>query len=154
MIKPPITLSHLTSLVSEEIGLSDWHTMDQQRISDFADTTEDHQFIHIDPARADATPLGGTIAHGFLTMSMLSVMLNEAVGEIGGSSMSLNYGFNSIRFLSPVPAGARIRGRFWVASCKQRTSDQWKLTLQVSVEIENHEKPALVAEWMILLARA
>jgi acyl dehydratase len=151
MTKPSLSIENLQTLIKKEIGLSEWHTIEQQRINDFADTTEDHQFIHVDPARAAATPFGGTIAHGFLSLSLLSVMFAEAIGSISGVEMSMNYGFDSVRFLSPVPCGSRVRGRFWAASCVRRSPQQWKLTVQVSMEIENIEKPAMVAEWVVLL---
>ena len=106
------SLEDLGSLIGRELGVSAWHAVDQERVSDFARLTEDFQFIHTDPERAAATPFGGTIAHGFLPLSLLSVFFYEAVGEISGASMSINYGFDSLRFITPVRTGKRVRGRF------------------------------------------
>ena len=107
-----MTLNDLRALVGKQIGLSDWITVDQARIDAFAAVTEDHQFIHVDPARAAQTPFGGTIAHGFLTLSLLSAMHYNAIPDIAGTLHAVNYGFERIRFLSPVRSGVRIRGRF------------------------------------------
>ena len=104
-------LADLKARVGETIGTSDWFLLDQNRINQFADNTEDHQFIHVNPEAAKATPFGGTIAHGFLTLSMLSAMMESAL-EKPAVQMSVNYGFNKVRFLSPVKSGGRIRGHF------------------------------------------
>ncbi|MGV0820856.1 MaoC family dehydratase [Martelella sp. AMO21009] len=145
------TFSELQTKIGSELGVSDWHLVDQGRISGFADVTEDHQFIHTEPERAKGTPLGGVIAHGFLTLSLLSVFFAEVVGEIEGTSMSMNYGFDAVRMLSPVPVGNRVRGRFLLEKCTERRPGQWQLSFTASVEIENHEKPALVASWLVLV---
>lgn len=128
-------------------GTSKWFEIDQSRIDQFADVTEDWQFIHIDPEKARETPFGGTIAHGFLTLSMLSAMAYDALPDIQGSTMGVNYGFNKIRFLSPVMAGARIRGHFKYA---KHTPGQDHITTvyDLSVEIEGQDRAALVAEWI------
>lgn len=144
------TLGALKAAVGTELGVSDWHLMDQSRISGFADITEDHQYIHVDPERAAATPLGGVIAHGFLTLSLLSVFFAEAVGAVEGTSMVMNYGLDSVRMLSPVPVKSRVRGRFSLENCTERRPGQWLLTFKATVEIENHDKPALVANWLVL----
>ena len=104
----PIAPSALSGLIGTEVGVSDWITVDQARIDAFADITEDRQFIHVDPERAKATPFGGTIAHGFLTLSLLSRMSFDGVAPLEGVVMGVNYGFDKVRFLAPVPSGARV----------------------------------------------
>lgn len=146
-----MTLDELKASVGSELGVSDWHLVDQDRITAFAGATKDFQYIHVDVERAATTPFGGTIAHGFLQLSLLSVMFSEAVGEIGGASMSMNYGFEALRFISPVLAGKRVRGRFKLKECVERKIGQWKMTLESTVEIEDEDKPALVAEWLIVV---
>jgi acyl dehydratase len=133
-----------------EIGLSRWFTIDQKRIDAFAEITEDRQFIHVDPEAAKASPFGGTIAHGFLTLSMLSALAMDALPDIEGRAMGVNYGFEKLRFLSPVPAGARIRGRFRLESVTPRSPVEFLSRSTVTVEIEGAAKPALVAEWLTL----
>lgn len=145
------TIADLTSAIGHELGVSDWHQIDQERVSGFAEVTEDLQFIHVDPDRAAATQFGGTIAHGFLPLSLLSVFLYEAVGEISDAAMSLNYGFESVRFISPVSTGKRVRGRFVLKECTERQPSQWKMSMTSTVEIEGEEKPALVADWLVIL---
>lgn len=144
------SLGELKAAAGSELGVSDWHLVDQSRISGFADVTEDHQFIHTDPTRAAATPLGGVIAHGFLTLSLLSVFFSEVVGEVEDASMSMNYGLDSVRMLNPVPVESRVRGRFSLANCTERRPGQWLLSFRATIEIEDQEKPALVASWLVL----
>jgi acyl dehydratase len=128
---------------------SDWIVVDQQRIDQFADTTQDHQFIHVDEARAKAeTMWEGTIAHGFLSLSLLSSMIQNCFPSMDETAMSINYGFDRIRFLNPVRSGARIRGHFKLLECTPRKPGELMNRYQVTVEIENIEKPALVAEWL------
>jgi len=136
------------ALIGREIGASDWHEITQAAIDAFAELTVDHQFIHVDPARARATALGGTVAHGFLTLSFLSNFAHQVVPPLAGAAMSLNYGFEKLRFLAPVPAGARVRGRFALKDLRERRAGEWLLALEVRVEIEGSEKPALIAEWL------
>jgi acyl dehydratase len=136
------------ALIGREIGVSDWHEITQAAIDAFAELTVDHQFIHVDSARARATALGGTVAHGFLTLSLLSSFACQVVPPLAGAVMSLNYGFEKLRFLAPVPAGALVRGRFAVKDLRERRSGEWLLALDVRVEIEGSEKPALIAEWL------
>lgn len=140
-------LQYLHARVGETIGTSDWFLIDQDRIDHFADTTEDHQFIHVDPEAAKATPFGGTIAHGFLTLSMLAPLMDSAL-EKPEVQMSVNYGFNKVRFLSPVKSGQRIRGHFKLLELVEKRPGQWQQTVEVTVEIEGEEKPALLAEWI------
>ena len=144
--------SDLQSLIGQEVGLSRWITVDQARIDAFAKITEDEQFIHVDPERARATPFGGTIAHGFLTLSLASAMSYDAVAPLEGVVMGVNYGFERLRFLAPVPAGSRIRGRFKLLSAEDKGVQdgvtRWLLKHELTVEIEGADKPALIAEWL------
>lgn len=128
---------------------SDWITVDQSLINLFADATHDHQFIHVDEARAKAeTPFGGTIAHGFLSLSLLSKFVSDCMPGIENAVMGINYGFEKIRFLMPVPAGSRVRGHFKLVECTERNPGEYLNKYEVSVEIENLDKPALIAEWL------
>lgn len=150
--KPPITLEAYQAMVGKEIGVSSWHLIDQPRIDTYADVTEDHQFIHVDPERArKETAFGTTIAHGFLTMSMMSVMSYEVMPAIAGTTMGVNYGFDKLRFISPVRSGKRVRGRFVLAEAKLRKPNELQSRTNVTVEIEGEDKPALVAEWLGLI---
>jgi acyl dehydratase len=144
MTKP----SDLPSLIGQEIGVSRWFEIDQARIDAFAETTEDRQFIHVDPEAARATPFGGTIAHGFLTLSLASAMSYDAVKPLEGVVMGVNYGFDKLRFLAPVPAGSKVRGRFRLLSAEDKGGGRWLLKHELTVEIEGGEKPALIAEWL------
>lgn len=149
---PPITLEAYQAMVGKEIGVSSWHLIDQPRIDTYADVTEDRQFIHVDPERAKKeTAFGTTIAHGFLTMSMMSVMSYEVMPAIAGTTMGVNYGFDKLRFISPVRSGKRIRGRFVLAEAKLRKAGELQSRTNVTVEIESEDKPALVAEWLGLI---
>ena len=140
--------SDLQSLIGQEVGLSRWITVDQARIDAFAKITEDEQFIHVDPERARTTPFGGTIAHGFLTLSLASTMSYDAVAPLCGMVMGVNYGFDKLRFLAPVPAGSNIRGRFRLLSAEDKGGGRWLLKHELTVEIEGADKPALIAEWL------
>jgi len=150
--KPPLSLTAYQAMVGKEVGVSPWHLVDQDRINDFADVIEDHQFIHIDPERAKReTPFGSTVAHGFLTMSLLSIMSYEVMPVIEGTTMGVNYGFDKLRFISPVRAGSRVRGRFVLAEAKLRKEKELQSRTNVTIEIEGEEKPALVADWLGLI---
>jgi acyl dehydratase len=150
--KPPVSLETYQGMVGQEIGVSSWHVVDQKRIDTYADVIEDHQFIHVDPVRAKAeTAFGSTIAHGFLTMSLLSVMSYEVMPVIAGTTMGVNYGFEKLRFISPVRSGARVRGRFVLSEAKLRKPKELQSLTHVTVEIEGEEKPALVADWLGLI---
>jgi acyl dehydratase len=138
----------LKAMIGQEVGVSGWSLIDQARIDAFAEVTEDRQFIHVDPEAAKMTPFGGTIAHGFLTLAMLSKMAYEAAPVLDGVKMGVNYGFDRIRFLQPVKSGQRIRGRFKLKDVVERHARQWLITYEVSVEIEGESKPALTAEWL------
>jgi acyl dehydratase len=150
-----LTLAELAAYAGKEIGKSAWFTVSQEHIDRFADATEDHQFIHVDPARAvKETPFGGTIAHGFLTLSLLSKFAADVVPGLKGRIMGINYGFERIRFLAPVRSGARVRGRFDLHSATIRGEREVLTRFNVTVEIEHEEKPALVAEWLALSVMA
>lgn len=150
--KPPITLQAYQAMVGKEIGVSSWHMVDQPRIDTYADVIEDHQFIHVDPERAKKeTAFGTTIAHGFLTMSLLSIMSYEVMPVIAGTTMGVNYGFDKLRFISPVHSGKRVRGRFVLAEAKLRKPNELQSRTNVTVEIEGEDKPALVADWLGLI---
>ena len=150
--KPPVSLEAYQEMVGREIGVSSWHLVDQKRIDVYADVIEDHQFIHVDPVRAKAeTAFGTTIAHGFLTMSLLSIMSYEVMPVISGTTMGVNYGFDKLRFISPVRAGRRVRGRFILMEAKLRKPTELQSRTNVTVEIEGEEKPALVADWIGLI---
>jgi acyl dehydratase len=138
----------LPGLVGTEVGVSDWIAVEQERINTFADVTEDHQFIHINPEAAKMTPFGGTIAHGFLTLSLLSKFSEQAGVVIEGVKMGVNYGFEKVRFLSPVPSGAKVRGRFVLKEAVEKNPGQFLLTYSVTVDIEGGDKPALIADWI------
>ena len=139
------------ALVGQEIGISSWHMVDQKRIDTYADVIEDHQFIHVDPERSKATPMGTTVAQGFLTMSLLSVMSYEVMPGIQGTTMGFNYGFDRLRFLSPVKSGSRVRGRFILADATIRKPGEMLSRTNVIVEIEGESKPALAADWLGLI---
>ena len=128
---------------------SRWFTVTQAMINAYADLMEDRQFIHVDPARAARTEFGGTVAHGFLTLSMLSAMVSDAQPSPAGTAHSVNYGFNRLRFLAPVRPETRVRGSFLLKSLEERMQGEVTVTWNVEVEIEGHPKPALVAEWII-----
>ncbi len=145
-----VPADELADYVGKEVGVSDWVTIDQDRINQFADVTEDNQFIHVDPEAAKETPFGTTVAHGFLTLSMLSRLAADGILTLEGVKMGVNYGFDKIRLVAPVKSGKRIRGRFSLMSAKERTPGQWALKYAVKVEIEDETKPALVAEWLTM----
>ena len=148
---PPANLAEIRARVGEEIGISDWLTVDQARIDAFADATEDRQFIHTDPAAATQTPFGGTIAHGFLSLSLLSRMGAEAMLIPAGMKMAVNYGLDRVRFLAPVRSGKRVRGRFVLDSVEEKAPGQILMRHTVTVEIEGEDKPALTAQWLGLI---
>jgi acyl dehydratase len=139
--KPPISLAAYQAMVGQEVGVSSWHVVDQKRID-----------IHIDPERAAReTPFGTTVAHGFLTMSLLSIMSYEVMPVIDGTTMGVNYGFDKLRFLSPVRSGSRVRGRFKLMEARLRKPTELLSRTSVSVEIEGETKPAIAADWLGLI---
>ncbi|MEO8463701.1 MAG: MaoC family dehydratase [Gammaproteobacteria bacterium] len=145
-----VTRQQLAALVATELGVSDWFTIDQQRVNDFADVTLDHQFIHVDPERARSTPFKGTIAHGFLTLSLLVHLCLPFIPEPANRTLVVNYGFDKIRFVAPVSTGKRIRARGVLGAVEERKPGQILQRVDVTVEIEGEDKPALVAEWLSL----
>jgi len=148
---PIASLDEIRTRTGEEVGVSSWLTVDQARIDAFADATEDRQFIHTDPAAATQTPFGGTIAHGFLSLSLLSRMAAEAMLIPDGVKMAVNYGLDRVRFLAPVRSGSRVRGRFTLDSIEEKAPEQLLMRHTVTVEIEGEEKPALTAIWLGLI---
>ena len=145
-----IEIAHVTALgdaLDREVAVSDWIDVTQVRIDRFAEATEDRQWIHVDPARAEQSPFKSTIAHGFLTLSLVSALARKAM-RIDGLRMAINYGLNRVRFISPVPAGSRIRGHFTpIAISPENESVQ--VTWRVTIEREYAEKPCCVAEWIV-----
>jgi acyl dehydratase len=142
-------LDDYLKLVGTELGVSEWHTIDQKQIDAFADATEDFQFIHIDPERAKReTPFGGTIAHGFLSLSVLPKLAYATMPTLNGAAMSINYGFDKIRFLTPVRAGKRVRARFVLAEATMKSPKELLARTNTTLEIEGEPKPALVADWL------
>jgi acyl dehydratase len=148
---PIAALDDIHARVGTEIGVSDWIMVDQARIDAFADTTEDRQFIHVDPAAAAQTPFGGTIAHGFLSLSLLSRMAADVMQVPDTTKMAVNYGLDRVRFIAPLRAGSRVRGRFILDGVEDKAPGQLLLRYSVTVEIENHAKPALTAQWLGLI---
>ena len=148
---PLAALEQIKSRIGEEVGVSSWLLVDQARVDAFADATEDRQFIHVDPDAAAQTPFGGTVAHGFLTLSLLSRMGAEAMLLPDSLKMAVNYGFDRVRFLAPVKSGSRVRGRFRLDSTEEKAPGQVLLRHTVTVEIEGEDKPALTAEWLGLM---
>jgi acyl dehydratase len=147
----PVALETIRTKIGEEVGCSSWIEISQDRIDAFAEATEDRQFIHVDPAAAAATPFGGTIAHGFLTLSLLSRMGAEGTLIPEGLKMGVNYGLEAVRFLAPVASGKRVRGRFTLDSLDEKAPGRVLMRHRVSVEIEGEEKPALTALWLTMI---
>ena len=145
-----ITTADLPALVGSELGVSEWLQIDQDRVNAFADATLDHQFIHIDEERAAMTPFGGTIAHGFLTLSLLPYFLETSSVPIEGTLMAVNYGTDKVRFLQPVKVDSRIRARSELTSADEKRPGQWLVNQRVTIEIEDVAKPALVTEFLML----
>ena len=148
---PIASIDEIRERVGSEIGVSDWIPVGQERIDAFAAATEDRQFIHVDPEAAAKTPFGGTIAHGFLTLSLLSRMAADVMLRPEGVKMGVNYGLDRIRFLAPVRSGRRVRGRFTLTSLEEKRPGQYQFLHAVTVEIEGEDKPALLADWIGML---
>jgi acyl dehydratase len=148
---PLASLTEIKSRIGEEVGVSSWIAIDQARIDQFAGATEDRQFIHVDPATAAQTPFGGTIAHGFLSLSLLSRMGADAMLVPEGLQMAVNYGLDRVRFLAPVRSGSRVRGRFILDSVEEKGPGQLLMRHNVTVEIEGEDRPALSAVWLALM---
>jgi acyl dehydratase len=145
-----VTRQELQARLGAPLGVSDWFLIDQGRVNRFADVTLDHQFLHVDPERARATPFGGTIAHGFLTLSLLTHLCLPFIPALANRKLIVNYGFDKVRFVSPVHVGKRIRAVGRLGAVEERRPDNIVLRIDVTIEIEGAEKPALTAEWLSL----
>ncbi len=146
-----VTVEDVKGAVGAEVGVSPWRVVTQEMIDQFANATDDHQFIHVDPERAAReTPFGGTIAHGFLSLALLSTFAFETIPPLEGAGIGINYGFDSIRFQAPVKTGARVRARFVLAELNVRPSGWIQFSYDVTIEIEGSKKPALTARWLTL----
>jgi len=147
----PVPPGQLSDWIGRETGISGWIEIDQARIDAFASCTEDFQFIHVDAQRArEQGGFAGTIAHGFLSLSLLSRFAIDAALPVKGANTSINYGFDKLRFMNPVASGTSIRGRFVLREAVERKPGQWMLTYDVTVEIADQEKPAIAARWLTL----
>lgn len=142
------TKETIKAKIGKEVGVSDWVTIDQDMINRFAELTGDHQFIHVNPELAAQTPFGGTIAHGFLVLSLIAKFGQSADFVMEGVTMGVNYGFDKVRLVAPVRTGKRVRARFVLKDMVERASGQWLSTLGVTVEIEGEAKPAIIADWL------
>jgi acyl dehydratase len=145
---PTASIEDIKARAGQEIGVSDWISISQEAIQKFAEVTDDHQFIHVDPEAAAKTPFGGTVAHGFLTLSLLSRMAADVMLRPPSLQMAVNYGFERVRFIAPVRAGKRVRGHFRLARIEEKRPGQWQSLYNVTVEIEGEDKPALTADWI------
>jgi len=145
-----MTPQELQAKVGQNIGVSDWFEVSQERINKFAEATGDFQFIHIDEEKAKLTPFGGTIAHGFLTLSLIPVLSATTEGaRVSDVKMGVNYGGNKTRFISPVRAGKRVRAHVKLLELVEKRPGQWQQTNEYTIEIEGEDKPALIAEWVM-----
>ncbi len=149
-----VAVSEMVNQIGHKFEPGDWMTLDQDRINSFADCTEDHQFIHVDEEAAAQTPFGGTIAHGLLTLSSLVKLCEDSCLYPENIVMGINYGFNKVRFLAPVRAGKRVRAHVEIQNVEPKDEKRYVVTLAITVEIEDEEKPALVAEWMNMMVAA
>ena len=145
-----VSTAELPGLVGTELGASEWFEITQDRVNEFADATNDHQFIHVDLDKARASPFGGTIAHGFLTLSLLTHLLTEQMVLPENTAMTINYGSDKVRFLKPVAVGGRIRARQQLVEANEKKPGQWLMKMTVTVEIEGEETPALIAELLFM----
>jgi acyl dehydratase len=145
---PTASIEDIKARAGQEIGVSDWISISQEAIQKFAEVTDDHQFIHVDPEAAAKTPFGGTVAHGFLTLSLLSRMAADVMLRPPSLQMAVNYGFERVRFIAPVKAGKRVRGHFRLARIEEKRPGQWQSLYNVTVEIDGEDKPALTADWI------
>lgn len=148
---PTVSLKDLDQYVGKESGVTEWMEIDQERVNQFADVTEDHQFIHVDPERAKQTQFGGPIAHGFLTLSLLPYFGEQgAAVSLENVAVRINYGLNKVRFLTPVRVGSKIRARYKFLGYEEKRPGQILLSHEVTIEIQGAEKPAMIAETLIL----
>lgn len=147
---PQVPVAHLKDYIGKELGHSEWLTIDQERVNQFADCTGDHQFIHIDTEKAAQTPFGGTIAHGFLSLSLLPMLSGDLLVVPEGTKMGVNYGLDSLRFIQPVRVGSRVRLGLTLIDAHEKNPGQWLLKARAVMEIEGSEKPAYIAETLAL----
>ncbi|WP_439859832.1 MaoC family dehydratase [Pseudomonas sp. MBLB4136] len=147
---PSVPVAQLKDYVGKELGRSEWLTIDQERVNQFADCTGDHQFIHVDPEKAKLTPFGGTIAHGFLSLSLVPKLMEGIMILPQGLKMAVNYGLDSVRFIQPVRVGSRVRLAVSLTDANEKNPGQWLLKARVVLEIEGQEKPAYIAEPLTL----
>ncbi|MCY1395825.1 putative enoyl-CoA hydratase 1 [compost metagenome] len=147
---PFVPASTLKDYIGKDLGHSEWLTIDQQRINQFADCTEDHQFIHVDPERAKQTPFGGTIAHGFLSLSLIPKLMEGLAVLPENAKMVVNYGLDSVRFIQPVPVNSRVRMQITVLDVTEKNPGQWLIKSRCTLEIEGQAKPAYIAESLSL----
>jgi acyl dehydratase len=147
--KDSMAWAEIERRVGSSFGVSDWVVVTQSMIDAFAEATADHYFLHVDPDRASATPFKGTIAHGLLTLSLLPAMGYQVCPYVEGARYPLNYGFNKVRFVAPVPAGSRVRASFVLREAETVRADQRQLLYDATVEIEGSDRPVLVAEWLM-----
>lgn len=148
---PVASIEDIYARIGTQIGTSEWITIDQARIDAFADVTEDRQFIHVDPAAAAETMFGGTVAHGFLTLSLLSRMAFDVMLVPPNLKMAVNYGFDKVRFLAPVPVGSRVRGIFTLANVEEKGPGKLLTHHDVMIDVDGTEKPAVTADWLGML---
>jgi acyl dehydratase len=147
---PFVPVAELKDYVGKELGKSEWLTIDQQRINQFAECTGDHQFIHVDPEKAKLTPFGTTIAHGFLSLSLVPMLMENIMIMPQGLKMAVNYGLDSVRFIQPVKVDSRVRLTVTLTDANEKNPGQWLLKARVVLEIEGLEKPAYIAEPLTL----
>lgn len=147
---PLVPVSQLQDYVGKELGRSEWLTINQNRINQFAECTGDHQFIHVDPVKAKHTPFGGTIAHGFLSLSLIPMLMESLMIMPEGLKMAVNYGLDSVRFIQPVKVDSRVRLAVSIVEITEKRAGQWLIKAQATLEIEGEEKPAYIAEPLTL----
>ena len=146
-----IKAEELETLIGQESNPSSWLEITQERIDGFADATNDHQFIHVDPVKAAETPFGATIAHGFLTLSLLPALTAEISPDVEGRVMGINYGLDKLRFVQPVKVGSRVRARQELLKAVERKPGHWMIKSRVTMDIEDEEKPAMIAETISII---
>lgn len=145
-----ILRSKIQDFKNFDVGYSDWFLITQEQINAFADTTLDHQFIHVDEQKAKTGPFGTTIAHGFLTLSMIPHLIEKLSPKISGTNTVVNYGFNKLRFIAPVKSNSRVRAQIQIIDIENKNDEKFQIRLNVILQIENESKPAFLAEWVIL----
>lgn len=146
-----VSKDELQTYVGKETGVSDWFLIDQERINKFADVTEDHQFIHVDPEAAAKTPFGTTIAHGFLTLSLLSHLASKGMLSVEGAVMGINYGADKVRFMSPVKVDSEVRARAKLVEVSEKPGNRLLIKNEITMEIKGEDRPALIAEWLTMV---